>query len=110
MATAVSGVWYSMTREPDRCTRDQPCARYTLEIMKGLTGQGQCTWGDVDGDKIFSDWKGGMPPKSQFEAKLKITGGTGKYAGIQGKASEHCKPLNANGQWACTEQFDYRLP
>ena len=83
---------------------------YTLEIMKGLVGQGQCSWGDVDGDKIFSDWTGAMPPNSQFEGMFKLTGGTGKYTGIQGKASDQCKPLNANGQWACTEQFEYRLP
>jgi hypothetical protein len=84
---------------------------YTLELLNGaLTGQGQCTWGDVDGDKIFNDYTGSMPPKSQWEAMVKLTGGTGKYAGIQGKASEQCKPLNASPQRACTEQFEYRLP
>lgn len=83
---------------------------YTLEIMNGLTGQGQCTWSDVDGDKIFTDWTGSMPPKGEFEGRMKITGGMGKYAGMQGKVSEQCKALNANGQWACTEQFEYRLP
>ena len=83
---------------------------YTLEIMKGLTAQGQCAWGDVNGDKIFTDYTGSMPPNSQFEGRMKITGGTGKYAGRQGKVSEQCKPLNTSGQWACTEQFEYRLP
>ena len=84
---------------------------YVLEILGGtLTAQGQCSWGDVDGDKIFTDWTGSLPPNGQLDGMNKITGGTGKYAGIQGKAPLHCRALNANGQWACTQQFEYRLP
>jgi hypothetical protein len=84
---------------------------YTLEIVGGvLSAKGQCSWSDLDGDKIFTDWTGSLPPNSQFDGLNEITGGTGKYAGIQGKAPFHCRPLNANGQWACTQQFEYRLP
>ena len=84
---------------------------YTLEILNGaITGQGQCTWGDVDGDKIFSDWTASMPPNAQFVGKYKITGGTGKYAGIQGKVDEQCNPVSASGLWECNQQFEYRLP
>ena len=84
---------------------------YTLEIISGvLTAKGQCSWSDLDGDKFFTDWSGSLPPNGQLDGMNQITGGTGKYAGIQGKAPFHCRPLNANGQWACTQQFEYRLP
>src|SRR5262245_51897989 len=30
---------------------------YTLELINGaMRAQGQCSWGDADGDKIFTDW------------------------------------------------------
>lgn len=84
---------------------------YTLEILNGvLSAQGKCSWSDVDGDKIFTDWSGSMPPNTQFDGLNQITGGTGKYAGIQGKVPFQCVALNGNGQWACTQQFKYRLP
>ena len=84
---------------------------YTSEIVGGvMTAQGQCSWSDLDGDKIFTDWTGALPPNGQFDGLHKITGGTGKYAGIQGKAPFQCRALNANGQWVCTHQFEYRLP
>jgi hypothetical protein len=84
---------------------------YTLEVINGaLSAQGQCSWSDADGDKIFTDWTGSMPPNAQFDGLNKITGGTGKFTGIQGKAPFHCKALNASGQYACTQQFEYRLP
>lgn len=38
-----------------------------------------------------------------------ITGGTGKFNGIQGRAPFHCKALNDKGQWTCTQQFEYQL-
>ena len=84
---------------------------YTLEVVSGtLSAQGQCSWSDGDGDRIFTDWTGSMPPNAQFDGLNRITGGTGKFAGIQGKAPFHCKALNASGQYACTQQFEYRLP
>ncbi len=84
---------------------------YTLEIVNGvLSAQGKCSWSDVDGDKIFTDWSGSMPPNAQFEGLNQITGGTGKYAGIQGRAPFQCIALNASGQYVCTQQFTYRLP
>ena len=84
---------------------------YTLEIIgSGLTAKGQCTWSDLDGDKIFNDYTGSVEPTGLFEGLNQFTGGTGKYAGIQGKAPFHCRTLNANGQYACTQEFEYRLP
>jgi hypothetical protein len=84
---------------------------YTLEILNGtLTARGQCSWSDLDGDKFFTDSNGSLPSNGQFDGMNQITGGTGKYAGIQGRAPFHCRPLNGSGQWACTQQFEYRLP
>jgi len=84
---------------------------YTLEIIKGgLTAKGQCTWSDSDGDKIFNDYTGAVDASGVFDGLNQFTGGTGKFAGIQGKAPFHCKALNANGQYACTQEFEYRLP
>jgi hypothetical protein len=84
---------------------------YTLEIVKGPgTSQGSCAWGDVEGDKILTNYSGSLTPAGELSGMNQITGGTGKFNGIQGKAPFQCKALNANGQWACKQQFEYRLP
>ena len=84
---------------------------YILEVKGGaLSAQGHCSWGDASGDKIFTEFTGSMPPNAAFDGLHKITGGTGKFSGIQGNARFHCKALNASGQYACTQRFDYRLP
>jgi len=60
---------------------------YTLEMVKDSgSARGQCSWSDRDGDRIFTDWTGAIAPGGQLEGLNHITGGTGKYAGIQGKA------------------------
>jgi hypothetical protein len=38
-----------------------------------------------------------------------ITGGTGKFTGIQGQAPFQCRFLNDKGQVTCAQQFEYRL-
>ena len=84
---------------------------YTLEMIgNAMTAKGQCTWSDADGDKIFNDYTGSVGTSGLFEGVNQFTGGTGKYAGIQGKAPFHCSVLNANMQYACTQEFEYRLP
>ncbi len=84
---------------------------YVLDLVNGVgPGKGQCSWGDVDGDKIFTDYSGSLTAAGQFDGMNQITGGTGKYSGIQGKAPFQCKAISANGHWACTQQFEYRLP
>jgi hypothetical protein len=84
---------------------------YTLEVINGAgPGKGTCAWGDTDGDKIFTDWSGLLTPAGEFNGMNQITGGTGKFNGIQGKAPFQCKALSANGQWTCSQQFEYRLP
>jgi hypothetical protein len=84
---------------------------YSLDVTNGAgPGKGTCAWGDADGDKIFTDWSGMLKADGTFDGMNQITGGTGKFTGVQGKAPFHCKALNASGQWTCTQQFEYRLP
>ncbi|UCD68941.1 MAG: hypothetical protein JSW48_02240 [Betaproteobacteria bacterium] len=84
---------------------------YTLEIISGaLTAQGQCTWSDADGDKIFVDYTGAVDAEGVFVGMNQLTGGTGKYTGIQGTAPFNCYTLNDKGQLRCTQEFRYRLP
>jgi len=44
-----------------------------------------------------------------LDGALKITGGTGKFKGIQGQGSFQCTTLNDKGQYSCVQQFDYSL-
>jgi hypothetical protein len=84
---------------------------YTLEVVSGAgTAQGSCAWGDAEGDKVFTSWTGSLTPAGELSGMNQITGGTGKFKGIQGKAPFQCKALNDKGQWTCKQQFEYRLP
>jgi hypothetical protein len=83
---------------------------YTLETINGTgTGQGSCAWGDANGDKIFTSYSGKVSPSGSFEGMNKITGGTGKFNGIQGQAPFQCRALNDKGQYTCTQEFSYSL-
>jgi hypothetical protein len=79
-------------------------------IASALSAKGQCTWTDADGDKIFNDWTGAADANGVLAGMNQLTGGTGKFSGIQGKGPFQCKALNANGQYVCTQEFEYRLP
>ena len=76
---------------------------------KGSVNKGYCTFGDTDGDRIFTDWHGKQSGDGG-EGINQIAGGTGKYAGIQGSGPWKCKDVGKNGQSSCTQRFDYRLP
>jgi hypothetical protein len=39
----------------------------------------------------------------------KITGGTGKFKGIQGQAPFQCHSLDDEPQVTCTQQFEYQF-
>jgi hypothetical protein len=72
---------------------------------------GRCAWGDAGGaDKFFIVWSGKGTDNVGAQGTGTITGGTGKYAGIQGKMAWQCKDVEPS-QWlvACTQQFDYQL-
>lgn len=84
----------------------------TIEMIDGGgRGAGYCMFADGDGDKAFMDYAGTPMPSGDFAGNNTLTGGTGKFSGIQGKGPFKCRPLNlSTGQWTCDEQFEYRLP
>ena len=84
------------------------CTYVSVMVDGAATSQGNCAWSDTDGDKIFTDYSGNFT-SAGFAGMNTITGGTGKYSGIQGKAPFQCRALNDKGQLSCTQQFDYQL-
>ena len=82
---------------------------YTFFIANGKgKGKGFCAFGDVDGDRIFTDWEGTDGAEGARGINT-ITGGTGKYAGITGSGPYRCAPPGANGELQCTQSLNYRL-
>lgn len=75
----------------------------------GVKNKGFCTFGDQDGDRIFTDWYGANASEGTAGVNT-IVGGTGKYAGIQGSGMWKSKDVGPNGQHLTTQRFDYRLP
>lgn len=76
-------------------------------INKGI---GFCAFEDKDGDKIFVQYSGTSNVKGEFSATNDIIGGTGKFNGIQGSGPSSCTNTDNNGEFPCTEKFDYQLP
>jgi len=72
--------------------------------------KGYCTFGDNDGDRIFTDFSGGLQSDGYFQGMHDVDGGTGKYKGIQGTMTFRCKYSGSNGELECTQRLDYRLP
>ena len=84
---------------------------YTFFSVEGSAkNKGFCTFGDGDGDRIFAQFTGAGTPDGEANGTNEITGGTGKYAGIQGGGSWKCKGVGANGEYQCAQRLDYRLP
>ena len=84
---------------------------YTFSAVEGnVKNMGFCAFGDADGDRIFTQFTGAGKPDGEASGTNEITGGTGKYAGIQGKGPWKCKGVGANGEYQCAQQLDYRLP
>lgn len=82
----------------------------SYDNLNGFAIGGRCAWGDSDGDKIFTEWTGKETEGGPLEGLNTITGGTGKFAGVKGKAPFQCKNINpAPGQVVCTQQFEYSL-
>jgi hypothetical protein len=85
------------------------CA-YELELVNGVGPfGGPCAWSDSAGDKIFTSYTGKFAASGAVSGVNQITGGTGKFKGIQGKAPFRCTTLNDKAQFTCTQQFDYSL-
>jgi hypothetical protein len=84
---------------------------YTFSTLEERTKvQGYCTFGDTDGDRIFTDFRGASQPSGYVEGTHDVDGGTGKYAGIQGTMMFKCKYSGQNGELECIQRLDYRLP
>jgi hypothetical protein len=84
---------------------------YMLDLTGGAgPGRGTCAWNDADGDKIFTDYAATLGTDGTLNGVNQITGGTGKFSGISGKAPLQCKALSAQMHFGCTQQFEYRLP
>ena len=81
-------------------------ARDGADVSKGY-----CAFGDVDGDKIFTDWDG-KNDGTVNQGINRIVGGTGKYKGITGSGPWKVwdtGPTAAGGSHT-TQRFDYKLP
>ena len=82
----------------------------TFDLIDGEgTDKGFCAFGDADGDRIFTAFTGTIGPDGASGTN-EITGGTGKYAGIQGSGPWKCKFAGTNGELQCVQRLDYRLP
>jgi hypothetical protein len=80
------------------------CVLTFLGKEGGASGVGYCAFGDVDGDRIFVSFDGGLT-----DGTNRIVGGTGKYTGIKGGGPWKCAYNDTPGV-SCTQRFDYQLP
>ena len=82
------------------------------DILDGnIVHEGFCTLTDADGDQIYGRNKGSGPVAGpEFNGTVTYSGGTGKYAGIQGGQSYRCHGVGKQGQLFCTKEASYKLP
>jgi hypothetical protein len=87
------------------------CTFVFNDVNGAGTNTGDCTFGDVGGaDKIFVAYSGKWTDNVGGQGGGPITGGIGRYAGIEGKFAWQCKDVDAaQSLIACTQQFDYQL-
>jgi len=84
---------------------------YVLDIAGDKTKvRGYCTFGDTDGDKVWSEFDGASQAGGDIGGMHTITGGSGKFAGITGTIPWRCKFAGGNGELECTQRIDYKLP
>jgi hypothetical protein len=81
---------------------------YISEATAGtINFQGKCVWSDADGDKIFTEWTGKFSASTGAgNGPQTITGGTGKFSGVQGTSPFQCQALNDKGQFTCSQQWN----
>lgn len=75
-----------------------------------ITTKGSCALTDTDGDKIYLDFTAKGPVGGEFVGRTKMSGGTGKYAGIQGGWDFNCWDAGPDGQLYCHQKYSYKLP
>lgn len=86
------------------------CFYTFFTVVDRTRAKGYCTFGDPDGDRIFTDFAGAFGSDGYIQGNHSLEGGTGKYAGIQGTMTFKCKYAGGNGELECTQQMDYRVP
>jgi hypothetical protein len=86
------------------------CPAVTDIHNKMLRTKGLCTVLDAEGDTIFGDWTGQGSVGGEFAGRLTMTGGTGKYEGIEGGWDFQCQFIGAHDQGTCRQQATYKLP
>jgi hypothetical protein len=87
------------------------CTWSSDDIKGSYNDTGVCAFSDAGGaDKIFAAFSGKGTDNVDEQGTGTITGGTGKYDGIQGKVAYQCKISDpAQIIFTCNQQFDYRL-
>ncbi len=84
------------------------CPHFTSIVETQITESGTCTWSEGN-DKIFTHWSAKGDTKSGIEGDQTIDSGTGKFAGIEGKAPFKCHAVSAEGQVACATDWTYQI-
>lgn len=79
-------------------------------IAENTRVKGYCTFGDQDGDRIYTDFKGAFQKSGYVDGTHDVDGGTGKYAGITGTMMFRCKYVGTNNELECIQRLDYKLP
>jgi hypothetical protein len=86
--------------------------KWSLDDVTGSYNiTGVCAFGDAGGaDKIFIGFSGKGIDKVGEQGTGILTGGIGKYDGIQGKLAYQCKIIDpVEVVFNCNEQIDYQL-
>ena len=88
------------------------CPGYN-ELRGGVSlgSGGRCVVTDMDGDRMFVTWegaRGSVPMK--FNGTAQFVGGTGKYAGIQGRQTFHASPVPTTEQGFGLFKGEWKLP
>jgi hypothetical protein len=103
--------WGVVTADTPLRLQTAMCPYIGEMIGDTISLNGRCAWKDIDGDEIFTEWtaKFSVSGKSG-EGPQTITGGSGKFRGIQGTSPFQCQIVGDMGQFRCTQQWTYRLP
>ena len=73
------------------------------------TASGHCLITDKDNDKVFATWKGTIDPEAGFNGDYRMTGGSGKYAGISGDGTFRATTIGDTPQGRGLLQGDWKL-
>lgn len=83
---------------------------YSGEIGGASAFKGECAWYDADGDVAYADYEGRFLAGGEAEGINRMNGGTGKLTGIKAQGPFRCRTLGKQGQYACKQEFEYKLP